>query len=217
MLEGDQLIEEPEGDDLREQLSRMAVPPRPPIGQVTARGRRLSRRRRGTAGAAGALGGALAIGLPLALSSAPIPHSLQSRGFELTSNENGTDTLTLSPAATFDSVALQQELSDHSIPAKVTVGSFCSSQPSPSGFDQAVSVSPAGPSTVIVGSGVVPTITINPAELPVGTELSFGIFQLSSGQRQMVAALIRQSSYSCSPTSPPPGEADFGVTLGPPG
>jgi hypothetical protein len=42
---------------------------------------------------------------------------------------------------------------------------------------------------------------------PAGTELSFGFFQLSSGQ-ETVAGLIDTSSYTCTstaPATPPPG------------
>jgi hypothetical protein len=40
--------------------------------------------------------------------------------------------------------------------------------------------------------------------LPSGTELSFGDFQLSTGQQQATLALIDTSSYTCSNTRPPP-------------
>ena len=52
-------------------------------------------------------------------------------------------------------------------------------------------------------SGVRPTISIDPAAMPEGTELSFGGFQLSTGEQQTSFALIDTSSYTC--TSTPPG------------
>ncbi len=54
-------------------------------------------------------------------------------------------------------------------------------------------------------SGMHPTITIDPATMPAGTELSFGDFQLTTGEQQASFALIDASSYVC--TSTPPGPA----------
>jgi hypothetical protein len=56
---------------------------------------------------------------------------------------------------------------------------------------------------VTAQSGVQPTVTIDPAAMPAGTELSFGDFRLSTGQQQASFALIDTSSYTC--TSTPPG------------
>jgi hypothetical protein len=53
-----------------------------------------------------------------------------------------------------------------------------------------------------------PTITIDPAAMPAGTELSVGDFQLSSGQysgeQQADVVLVSTSSYTCSSTPPDP-------------
>jgi len=53
-----------------------------------------------------------------------------------------------------------------------------------------------------------PTLTIDPAAIPAGTELSIGIFQFTSGeladQQQADALLIDTSSYTCSTSSPDP-------------
>jgi hypothetical protein len=57
------------------------------------------------------------------------------------------------------------------------------------------------------------TITINPAAMPAGTELSFGHFRVSAGPETAIQ-LIDASSYSCTstaPTTPPPG----GIMVGP--
>jgi hypothetical protein len=103
---------------------------------------------------------------------------------------------------------LQSDLARYGIPAKVTTGSFCSSDPAPAGFSQVVSSHPAGPFTATPQNGVHPTITINPAAMPAGTELSIGNFQLSSGeyagQQQADFVLIDTSSYTCSSTPPDP-------------
>ena len=71
-----------------------------------------------------------------------------------------------------------------------------------------MSSSPAGPYTATPQNGVHPTITIDPAAMPAGTELSIGNFQLSSGQysgqQQADFVLIDTSSYTCSSTPPDP-------------
>jgi hypothetical protein len=94
---------------------------------------------------------------------------------------------------------LQSDLQQDGIPAVVTTGSFCSSDPIPVGFQQVVS----GP------SGTPPTVTINPAAMPAGTELSFGIFENSSSSTDTAVELVDTDSYTCSsalPTPPPGGE-----------
>lgn len=56
---------------------------------------------------------------------------------------------------------------------------------------------------------------INPAAMPAGTELSFGYFQLSSGQ-ETAAGLIDTSSYTCTstaPTTPPPGASAMEIHI----
>jgi hypothetical protein len=60
------------------------------------------------------------------------------------------------------------------------------------------------------------TMTINPAQMPAGTELSFGNFQLASGE-QAVCALIDTSSFTCAstaPATPPPGGGEFSFSPG---
>jgi hypothetical protein len=90
----------------------------------------------------------------------------------------------------------------------VTVGSFCSSDSVPAGFSQVVSFPPFprdGGQQHVTDR----TITINPAAMPAGTELSFGNFQLATSQ-QTTIALIDTTSYTCTSTAPttlPPGGA----------
>jgi hypothetical protein len=58
-------------------------------------------------------------------------------------------------------------------------------------------------------------LTINPALMLAGAELSFGIFQLPSLSRiEAIIELIDTNSYTCSstaPPAPPPGEGDIVV------
>ncbi len=208
----DQLTDSAELRELRDSLSGVAMPEQPRLGAITARGR--ARRRHRLAGVAGlsvvsaAAGTALVLGLTGVLAPAQTPGMIRTAAFTLASNANGTATLTINPKELLDPVALQSDLAQYGIPAKVTSGSFCSSDPTPAGFSQVVSSYPAGASTATPQNGVQPTITIDPAAMPAGTELSIGNFQLSSGeysgQRQADFVLIDTGSYTCSSTPPDP-------------
>jgi len=191
-------------------LSAIPMAGPPDVGPIMAKGR--ARRRRRLSSVAGlsvaAAGTALALGLTGVLGPARTAGTIQTASFTLVSNPNGTATLTINPKELLDPAALQGSLAQYGIPAKVTSGSFCSSDPTPAGFSQVVSSYPAGASTATPQNGVQPTITIDPAAMPAGTELSIGNFQLSSGeysgQRQADFVLIDTGSYTCSSTPPDP-------------
>jgi hypothetical protein len=194
-------------------LSAIPMANPPDVQTITARGR--ARRRRRLSAVAGlsvaaAAGTALALGLTGVLGPAPARSTgtIRTAAFTLVSNANGTATLTLTPGELLDPAALQSDFAQYGIPAKVTTGSFCSSDPAPAGFSQVVSSNPAGPYTATPQNGIQPTITIDPAAMPAGTELSIGDFQLSSGaysgQQQADFVLIDTSSYTCSSTPPDP-------------
>jgi hypothetical protein len=206
MSGNDQMIDGAELRELRDSLSGVAMPERPRLEAIMARGRaRRTRRLSAVAGlSVAAAGTALALGLTGVLGPARTPGTIRTAAFTLVSNSNGTATLTINPKELLDSAALQSDLARYGIPAKVTTGSFCSSDPAPAGFSQVVSSHPAGPFTATPQNGVHPTITINPAAMPAGTELSIGNFQLSSGeyagQQQADFVLIDTSSYTCSST-----------------
>jgi hypothetical protein len=158
-----------------------------------------------TAGAAVALG----MGVTGALGSAPAHHAgairttppaaggtIRTTAFTLVKHANGTATLTINPGVLLEPSVLQSDLQQDGIPAMVTSGSFCSSDPTPAGFQQ-----------VVTGQKRPSTLTINPAAIPDGTELSFGYFQDAS-VHEAVIALAEENSYTCTttvPTSPPPG------------
>jgi hypothetical protein len=184
-------------------LSGIAVASPPDVAVIVARGR--ARRARRLSAVTGLFVAAAAGGIALALgqtgAAGPAP-AIQTAAFTLASNADGTATLTINPKEVLDPAALQRDLAQYGIPAKVTTGSFCSSDPVPAGFSQVVRFSPAGESTITPQSGVHPTITIEPAAMPAGAELSFGDFQLGT-QQQVSFALIDTSSYTC--TSTPPG------------
>ena len=175
---------------------------------------------------------ALALTGTLSLSASPAPGTgtVRTAAFTLTSNPNGTATLKINPLELLDTAALQRDLTQYGIPAKVTSGTFCSSSPAPSGFPQVVSINaPWATATPQSGGTVTPppsggpppaiTITIDPSAMPAGAALSVGDFLLSSGQQQASLALIDTSAYTCSSTPPgpegPPG--GFQLLYGGPG
>jgi hypothetical protein len=147
--------ENPDGSvltrELREALSELATPGRPPLAAITSRGR--ARRQRRLAGFAGlgvtgaAAGTALALGLTGALGAAPAratgatqaaapargtgagTATIRTAAFTLTRNANGTGTLTLTMSQMLDPALLQQDLAHDGIRALVKTGTYCSSNP----------------------------------------------------------------------------------------
>jgi hypothetical protein len=145
---------------------------------------------------------ALGLGLAGTFGSAPAhgTGTIQTTAFTLVEHANGTATLTINQKVLFEPSVLQSDLQADGIPAVVTTGSFCSSDPAPAGFDQVVTFETSQPS-----------ITINPAAMPAGTELSFGNFQLSRERFQTVVGLIDMNSHAC--TSTPTAALTHGAGL----
>jgi hypothetical protein len=174
------------------------------------RRRSLTRQSLGGLSAAGVVGAGVALGLGLAGSApARTTGTIRTAAFTLVNNANGTATLTINNNVLFEPGILQADLGQDGIPAKVTVGSFCSSDPAPASALQVVSVPNIQP-------GEEPTVTIDPRAMPAGTELSFGNFQLANGGRTFIA-VIDPGSYACTSTAPTGarGDAVFGFGRGP--
>lgn len=153
----------------------------------------------------------LGLGLSGAVGSSPahVTGAIRTSTFTLTSYSNGMDTLSLNPTELLDPTALQNDFQQYGIPAVVTTGSLCTSDPAPAGFSQAVTA--PGPGTGEgTPSGDQPTITINPSSIPAGTELSVGDFQRSSSEQQADFVLINTNSYTCSNTPPDPNAMPSG-------
>jgi hypothetical protein len=174
-----------------------------PLDTIVRHGRATRRRRRliGLAGTgAVAVTAALAVGLTGIIGSTHRTGTIRTAAFTLVSNANGTATLTINPKVLLDASTLQSDLKQDGIPAMVTVGSFCSSDPPPAGFLRVVSFQPK-----TQGSGrqpvADPTVTFHPSAMPAGAELSFGDFQLASSQ-QTSFTLIDTGSYTCTSTAP---------------
>jgi hypothetical protein len=157
--------------ELRDSLSAVAAPERPSLAVITDRGRVHQRRRlaglgglcvtgaaTGTALALGLTGvfGAASAGSAEAGSAAPRTGSagtIRTAAFTLTSNANGTDTLTLTHSQMFDPAALQQALAQHGIAAVVRTDTFCSSSPA---APDPGSLRPGGLGVLSIRAGVEP-------------------------------------------------------------
>jgi hypothetical protein len=118
--------------ELRDSLSELAVPERPPLAAITSRGRVRRRRLAGFASLGGATAAvviALALGLAGGFGAAPAggTGTIETAAFTLTSYVNGTVSLKLSQL--FDPAALQRALAQHGIPALVKTDTYCSSNP----------------------------------------------------------------------------------------
>jgi hypothetical protein len=123
--------------------------------------------------------------------------AIHTPSYTLISNTSGTVTLTIHPQELFDPAALQSDLAHYGIPSMVTSGSFCSSDPTPAGFSQVVSLHPGGEFTVQGPATGQVAVTFDPSAIPAGAELSIGDFQLPSGQQQADLGLISTSSSTC--------------------
>ena len=205
--------------ELRDSLSEVAGPERPPLAAITNRGRAHQRRR--LAGFAGlgvtgaAAGTALALSLTGVLGAAPARSTgtIRTAAFTLTSNANGTDTLTLSNSQMLDPAALQRALAQHGIPALVKTDIYCSSNPAapdPNSIGvltvqhangtplpkKSPAVKTVGPAHVAPADIVT---VINPAAMPSGTKPFFGYF---NSDHALFVDLIYTSSYTCSNGQP---------------
>jgi hypothetical protein len=172
------------------------------VDQIISRGRTVRAQRRIPGAATGFAAAAvvLVLGLSGAFGSAPArgTSTIRTTAFTLVKQANGTATLTINPNVLLETSTLQSDLQQDGIPAMVTTGRFCYSDPSPAGFNHVVTGQRSSPDTM----------TINRAAMPAGTELSFGYFRLSPGQ-ETVDTLINTNSYTCTSTAPvaaPPGE-----------
>ncbi|HTZ27743.1 MAG TPA: hypothetical protein VMC83_27340 [Streptosporangiaceae bacterium] len=213
--------------ELRDSLSELAVPGRPPLAAITSRGR-LYRRRRltglGVTGAAVVI--ALILGLTGVFRAAPKhgPGTIQTADFTLTSYTNGTVGLTLKQL--FDPGALQQALAKAGVPALVKTNTYCASHPAgpnPAATGVLAGVGPGkgkgGPAVPSPGGGVWLSMTlpvkpsqlppdenpvtwvINPAAIPPGTTLFIGSFPIV---QTIFMDLLNAGSYTCNYAQQPP-------------
>ena len=149
---------------------------------------------------AAATGAALVLGLCLSgvfssASSQPAHNGAQVHlaAFSLTSNRNGTVTLTLRPNVPLNPSAIQHALAQHGIPAVVKVGSYCYSNPAPAS-NGAVQAYPKlrgyPPGERLPTTRVV----INRSALAPGTEIGFGFL---NHDRLFVQNIIHDNAHTC--------------------
>lgn len=193
--------------ELRDYSAEVPVPAAPRLEAITAKGRRLQRRRRiavtGLAVACAAAATAVVLNLANVPRSTHAPASIgkkapariQTAGFTLVSNSDGTVTLTIRPVELFEPATLQNDLAQYDIPALVTIGKICSSDPAPAGLSQVESYDPGTPT-------VDATITIDPSAIPAGSELSFGTLDLRDNVQASYSSLIDPNAYTCTDTPP---------------
>lgn len=218
----DQLTDSAELRELLESVSEVTMPGPPSLEVIKRRGRAGRRRRLSQAAGLSATGivaaVVLAVGLTGLTDRGSSTATIRTAAYTLRHNANGTDTLTLNPVELFNPSQLQSDLAQYGIPAMVTSGSYCTTTPEPAGFSQVVSG--PGPGTWQQGSGPQPSITIDPSQMPSGTELSVGVFQTPAPQNpdelQADMDLIDTSSYTCTSTPPTlgPDTPGLGVAYG---
>jgi hypothetical protein len=182
---------------VRDALSEVPMPgpPRPEV--IMTRGR--ARQRRWLAGLS--VSGAVAVAaVILGVSgvfgsggSVPAAGAAHLAAFSVVSSSDGTVTVSISAGQLLDPGALRQALAAHDVPALVTSGSFCTSDPTPSGFSQVVlpELKPLPDQIVLV---------IKPSAMPSGVELSIGDFGGNPAQASVV--LISTDAYTCSSVRP---------------
>jgi hypothetical protein len=163
-----------------------------PAKAILARSRSRQRRRLAQLSTAGvAAAGVLVLGLTGVFSSGSHAPSravgtIRTAAFTLTSNADGTDTLTLKQLR--NPRALQQALSKDGIQARVQTGSLCSSSPAPRNNGAISGQKKPGPAQWVM--------VINPAKMPPGTELSFSYLYHGS---TLATGLIDENAHTCSP------------------
>ena len=227
MFDDDQLTESPELRALRDSLNGLAMPARPPLAAIEARGR--ARRRQRHSGVAGlfvagaAAGAAVTVALAgggsanqgalpaLSPGRSHPPREITTSSYTLISDSSGKVRLTIKPGMLFDAAEPQSDLARYGIPAKVTKGRLCTSKPEPDGLSKAVSFSTTHQ-----------TITFDRSGIPAGEELSIGHFWIWHHVQLVDVVLITTGSFSCTshvPTDRPdgrPGQA-FGFIAVPAG
>jgi hypothetical protein len=182
-------------DQVRDALGdiRMEVP----LEAVVARGRARQRQRRQRV-AACALAGLALVGTVFGVersqppAAGPHPATAQLAAFTVGTAPGGMTVVTLRKGAQYrlDPDALRQALADHGIRALVTVGTSCDTSPETGGLDQVVSSRREADGAVY--------LTIDPATLPTGSELSIGYYPNGTS----FALIVAGAPLRCSAVPP---------------
>jgi hypothetical protein len=147
-----------------------------PLDAIVARGRARRSRRRRRFAAAGAAATVALVGVVVGTdqarpSSGHIgPATAQLTAFTVSTTPQGLTAVTLRKGQQYrlDPDALRQVLAEHGIAALVTVGKTCDTNPEPNRLDQVLSARRNADGAVY--------LTINPAAVPSGAELSIGYY-----------------------------------------
>jgi hypothetical protein len=111
-------------------------------------------------------------------------------------NTQGTVTLTLMrDSIRIDPAALRHALAEAGVPALVTAGTICYVPGPTSALTRVISA----PRHLADGST---TVTISPAAIPPGSELSIGYFQVSGGGGIHITLVPEQAPLTCTSTPP---------------
>ena len=216
--------------ELRDAVSDFTVHERPALEAIVARGRVYRRRQRGGLAsiAVAAAAGALALALTGFHTASPRsttstkstggkPGTIRTASFTLVSYANGKAKLTLNNRQVFNPSALRRALAHDGIPALVKTDVYCVSNPAapdpneigvlsmPRGFGR-----PGLPLRKATGSPnpslgrlINHTIAvIDPAKLPVGTEIAF---DYAPGEHLLAVDLVYVRSHTCRSGQPPVG------------
>jgi hypothetical protein len=173
-----------------------------PLEAIVARGRAHKRWRRSLAAGAAAtvalVGSVVGVERSHSASVAPDPATAQLAAFTVSAAPGGDTALTLRKGAQYrlDPDALGQALAGHGIPALVTVGKTCDTDPEPNGLDRVVSTHRD------VDGGVY--LTIDPAAMPNGSKLSIGYYSTGTAFGLIEAAAPLHCAVH------PPGSAPTG-------
>ena len=145
------------------------------------------------------------------------------RGYTLRHNQNGTDTLTLNPVELLNPAQLQSDFAKYGIPAKVTTGSYCTSNPEPAGLRTGRD----GPGQGSLGSG--DRVAAHHHHRPVADTRGHRADRRrlpstsgpAAGEQQANFSLMNSSSYTCTSTPPDMSQpdtsnGDFGLLYGGP-
>jgi hypothetical protein len=158
---------------LREAVSGLHM--HTPVEAILHRAGAQRRKRRAALGATVAASGAAAALVAASVGSPGHAPPAQSSGpqlaaFTVTSGPGGATSLTLRKGGQWqvNAAALREALAQHHIPALVTVGKSCDTNPEPAGLDQVITSNRQTNGNV--------DVTFNPKALPPGAEISIGLF-----------------------------------------
>jgi hypothetical protein len=189
----------------RDMENVLAAAARAGLGRPPARAARIGRRAAAVAAVAAVTAGTV-VGVDYAAgnghpgasqgAAGPAVH-IHTDAFWVDTNAHGTVTMTLMrDSIRIDPAALRHALAEAGVPALVTAGTVCYVPGPVSALTRVLSA----PRHLADGSTIV---TISPAAIPPGSEISIGYFQVSGGNGIHITLVPEHAPLTC--TSTPPG------------